>query len=294
MMILWISVMLLSKMYTAYSEVVHQPDSVVTVSVGDNVTLHCSVLIEDHSDPIVWYKQTSGHQPRVVLLVQKFAEKPHFYNEFQSSRFTVERAHEICHLKISNVISSDEAMYYCGWRKYETVFAEGTYLALKGSQNNQHKFNVSIHQHPVSVSVYPGDTVTLLCSVSSKHTTADMTMFWFRSDSGKSVPEIIYTRNQSDQCEIDTFKQNCTYNLSKNIVSQTDTGTYYCALVTCGTILFGNGSKTKMGRVVKLMPRRDKCIRAVEVQVKDKVYTRPVACLIPLPELPDNTENSQP
>ncbi|XP_051505139.1 uncharacterized protein LOC127412637 [Myxocyprinus asiaticus] len=232
---------------TAHSEVVHQPDSVVTVSVGDNVTLRCSVLKEDHSDPIVWYKQTSGHQPRVVVLVQKFAGKPQFYNEFKSSRFTIERAHEICHLKISNVISSDKAMYYCGWRKFETVFAGGTYLALKGSQNNQHKFNVSIHQHPVTESVYPGVTVTLLCSVLSKHTTADMKMFWFRSDSGKSVPEIMYTRNQSDQCEIDTFRQSCTYNLSKNIVSQKDTGTYYCAVVTCGKILFENGTKTNMG-----------------------------------------------
>ncbi|XP_048010442.1 uncharacterized protein LOC125244397 [Megalobrama amblycephala] len=48
-----------------------------------------------------------------------------------------------------------------------------------------------------------------------------------------------------------------------------------------------------IGRVVKLIPSRDGCIRTVEIQVRDKIYTRPVARLVPLPGLPDNTENLQ-
>ncbi|XP_051514486.1 uncharacterized protein LOC127418134 [Myxocyprinus asiaticus] len=119
-------------------------------------------------------------------------------------------------------------------------------LSKMRSQNNQHKFNVSIHQHPVSESVHPGDTVTLLCSVLSERRTPEIRMFWFRSDSGKSVPEIIYTRHRSNQCEIDSFMQSCTYSLTKIIVNQTDTGTYYCAVITCGRILFGDGTKINM------------------------------------------------
>lgn len=100
------------------------------VSIGDDVTLRCFIL-KDHSDPIAWYKLNSGHQPQAVAMVQKLAE-PHFFKFFESSRFSIETNSSKCDLKISNVTSSDEAMYYCGWRKYETVFAEGTYLALKG------------------------------------------------------------------------------------------------------------------------------------------------------------------
>ncbi|XDV37408.1 hypothetical protein PO909_007012 [Leuciscus waleckii] len=92
--------------------------------------------------------------------------------------------------------------------------------------------------------VHSGDTVTLMCSVLSEYNTADIRMFWFRSESGKS--EILYTQNKS---ETDSA-QNCTFSLSKNIVSQVDTGTYYCAVVTCGKILFGNGTKLNMVKPV--------------------------------------------
>ncbi|XP_058654230.1 novel immune-type receptor 13 isoform X2 [Onychostoma macrolepis] len=236
MMVMWISIMLLCEMYPTHSKDFHQPDPVMMVSVGDNVTLRCFFLI-DHTDPITWYKQTFGHQPQAVAMVQKLARIPHFFNNFESSRFRIETDTEKCHLSISNVTSSDEAVYYCGWRKYETHFAEGTYLALKGSKNK-----VSVLQHPVSEPVRSGDTVTLQCSVLYERSTTDIRMFWFRSDSGKSFPEILYTYNQSNQCETDSTRS-CTFKLSKNISSQMDTATYYCAVVTCGKILFGNGTQ---------------------------------------------------
>ncbi|XP_052470382.1 novel immune-type receptor 13 [Carassius gibelio] len=248
MMIMWISVMLLCETYPAHSKIVHQPDPVMVVSVGDNVTLRCFILM-DHSDPITWYKQTSGHQPQAVAMVQKLAKTPHFFDNFESSRFSIETDTEKCNLRISNVTSSDEAMYYCGWRKYETYFAGGTYLALKGSQNHRYEFKVSVLQHPVSEPVQAGDTVTLRCSVLYEHSTKDIRMFWFRSDSGQSVPEILHTHNYSNQCETDST-QSCTFKLSKNISSQMDTGTYFCAVVTCGKILFGNGTNINMVKPV--------------------------------------------
>lgn len=106
----------------------------ISVSVGDNVTLRCFIL-NDFRDPLVWYKQTSGQQPYIVALVQmvKYVQNPVFYNGFQfQKRFTIEKANGMCHLKISNVTESDEGMYYCGGLKYEIVFAGGTYLSLKG------------------------------------------------------------------------------------------------------------------------------------------------------------------
>ncbi|XP_059372708.1 signal-regulatory protein beta-2-like [Carassius carassius] len=244
MMVLWISVMLLNEMYPTHSKDFYQPDPVIMVSAGDDVTLRCYFLI-DHTDPITWYKQTSGHQPQAIVMVQKFAKTPNFFNNFKSSHFSIETDTEKCHLSISNVTSSDEAMYYCGWRKYETHFTRGTYLALKGSKNNQYKSKVSVLQLPESEPVQSGDTVTLQCSVLYEHSTTDIRMFWFRSNSGKSVPELLYTHNQSNHCETDSA-QSCTFKLFKNISSQMDTGTYYCAVVTCGKILFGNGIKINM------------------------------------------------
>lgn len=113
-----------------------------------------------------------------------------------------------------------------------------------GSHKNQYKSSVSVLQHPESEAVHTGDTVTLMCSVLSEYNTVDIRMFWFRSESGKS--EILYTQNQNNHCETDSAR-NCTFSLSKNI-SQMDTGTYYCAVVTCGKILFGNGTKLNMGK----------------------------------------------
>ncbi|KAL1261932.1 hypothetical protein QQF64_007197 [Cirrhinus molitorella] len=249
MMVMWISLVLLSEMYSTYSTIVHQPDPVMMVSAGDNVTLRCFFL-EDHTDPITWYKQTSGHQPQAVAMVQKLVKTAHFFNNFKSSRFSIETDAEKCHLTISNVTLSDEAVYYCGWRKYETYFAGGTYLALKGSQNNLYESRVSVLQHPESEPVQYGDTVNLRCSVLYEHSTTDISMFWFRSDSRKAVPEILYTHNQShNQCESDSTRS-CTFRLSKNISTQMDTGTYYCAVVTCGKILFGNGTKINMVKPV--------------------------------------------
>ncbi|XP_057205922.1 signal-regulatory protein beta-2-like [Triplophysa rosa] len=237
--------------YTGEAGVVSQPDPVMSVSVGDNVTLHCFIL-KNTNDPIVWYKQTSRQQLYIIAMTQKYMNIPDFYNEFKfQKRFSVEKATGQCHLKITNVTASDEGMYYCGWKKFEIDFAEGTYLKLKGLQNTQHKLKVSVLQRPASVSVHPGDTVMLMCSVLSERTSEDKRMFWFRSDSGKSVPQIIYTYNQSDQCEIDSATQNCTNNLYKDIVSQTDAGMYYCALITCGKILFGNGTKIHVEKPVE-------------------------------------------
>lgn len=42
-----------------------------------------------------------------------------------------------------------------------------------------------------------------------------------------------------------------------------------------------------VGKVMKIFPGSDGCIRAAEIQINDKIYTRPVARLIPLPSFSD-------
>ncbi|KAI3351501.1 hypothetical protein L3Q82_020361, partial [Scortum barcoo] len=110
--------------------------------------------------------------------------------------------------------------------------------------NTQRTSNYTVVQWPtVSDSVRPGDLMTLQCSVLSdsenKTCPGDHNVFWFKTGSDKSHPNIIYTDgNRHDECDkrSDTQKS-CIYHFSKS-VSSSDAGTYYCAVATCGEILF--------------------------------------------------------
>uniref|UniRef100_I3KV97 Ig-like domain-containing protein n=1 Tax=Oreochromis niloticus TaxID=8128 RepID=I3KV97_ORENI len=92
-----------------------------------------------------------------------------------------------------------------------------------------------------------GNSVTLQCSVysdSDQMCPRDCNVFWFRAGSDQLHPSIIYTDgNRHSESEIISDSQErCLYRFSKN-VSSSDAGTYYCAVATCGEILFGNGTK---------------------------------------------------
>ncbi len=48
-----------------------------------------------------------------------------------------------------------------------------------------------------------------------------------------------------------------------------------------------------VGRVIRVYQSADGHVRSAEIQVKDKVYTRPVARLITLPMIPETEENER-
>lgn len=107
----------------------------------------------------------------------------------------------------------------------------------------------AIIQHPSSASVHRGNLVTLHCSVlfnAGKNTCeSNHRVYWFRTGSDQSHPSLVYAqRNSGDECERSpeaSSGQKCLYSFSK-YVSASDAGTYYCAVATCGQILFGNGT----------------------------------------------------
>uniref|UniRef100_A0A671XXM1 Ig-like domain-containing protein n=1 Tax=Sparus aurata TaxID=8175 RepID=A0A671XXM1_SPAAU len=118
--------------------------------------------------------------------------------------------------------------------------------------NTQRTSNYTVVQQPTaSDPVRPGDLKTLQCSVLSDSETktcpGDHSVFWFRVGSDKSHPNILYTDgNRRDECEDRSNTQkSCVHHFSKNI-SSSDAGTYYCAVATCGEILFGNGDKVEI------------------------------------------------
>lgn len=112
---------------------IHQPNRLISADVGENVILQCFRQQEKMSEPIVWYKQKFGHEPRVVVTV---LHEANFEDEFKPPKFSIDKEKNSCHLKIAEAEPSDEAMYYCGIVKYLKLFGKGTFLAVKGKNIN--------------------------------------------------------------------------------------------------------------------------------------------------------------
>ncbi|XP_070768898.1 uncharacterized protein [Enoplosus armatus] len=153
-------------------------------------------------------------------------------------------------LTILKTIQEDEAVYHCAVTTWSKDQWSGTYLSLRG--NTQRMTNYTVVQWPtVSDPVRPGDSVTLQCSVLSESEktscSGEHSVHWFGVRSDKSYANIIYTAgNRRDECDkrpdAHSPPKSCVYHFSKN-VSFSDAGTYYCAVATCGDIIFGNGTK---------------------------------------------------
>lgn len=98
-------------------------------------------------------------------------------------------------------------------------------------------------------SISLGTEVTLQCSLLSErtekesldHCTDEHNVFWFRAKS-ESNPGFIYADKKHCRKQ---EERSCEYRLSKTVKNPLDTGTYYCAVVTCGEILFGEGVKVE-------------------------------------------------
>ncbi|CDQ94395.1 unnamed protein product, partial [Oncorhynchus mykiss] len=173
-----------------------------------------------------------------------FERNATFYHEFKDNpRFSVENGQEKNHLRISDMQLSDSGTYYCGSSYSNKMeFGEGAIVIVKGSRN------MTVRQQSVSESVQPGDSVTLNCTIHTETCAGEYSVYWFRHGSGESHPGIIYTHgDRSDQCEkspeAGSPTQSCVFNLPKRNLILSDAGTYYCAVASCGQILFGNGTK---------------------------------------------------
>ncbi|CDQ77943.1 unnamed protein product [Oncorhynchus mykiss] len=246
MIIYWTIFLFYANLGCALNKDVIQPDPVIVTQLGQSVSLTCfcqSNLIVRVS----WFKQTVGQKP--LLMASSFY---HTQNSFYSNnkdftetkRLSVKRGVDSFNLTISKTESRDSATYYCVAMEVGKVgFGEGTILIVKDSGSN----SMSVLQQPVSESVQPGDSVTLNCTIHTETCAGGHSVYWFRHGSGKSHPGIIYYNGDRDQCEkspeAGSPTQSCVYNLPKRNLSLSDAGTYYCAVASCGEILFGNGTK---------------------------------------------------
>uniref|UniRef100_A0A3B4CZY5 Ig-like domain-containing protein n=1 Tax=Pygocentrus nattereri TaxID=42514 RepID=A0A3B4CZY5_PYGNA len=199
----------------------HSEPLVISAEAGEVVNLTCTFV---DKEVMMWYKQRLEHAPLEVGL-QLEGKSAVISDQFDRSRFKLNRTASGISLSIERVTKEDEGMYFCG-------------------------LNTSVLQTAVRWSVSPGESVTLQCTVMSEIRAADLRVLWFRAAAGQSFPEIIYTHQNSSsrQCEISSSTSCSLYEFSKNILDQHHTGTYYCAVAVCGKIIFGNGTSVELSK----------------------------------------------
>uniref|UniRef100_UPI0037E71D77 immunoglobulin kappa light chain-like n=1 Tax=Semicossyphus pulcher TaxID=241346 RepID=UPI0037E71D77 len=214
----------------------------VSAKVGESVMLQCFYEGDD-SAWLYWYKQTLGQKPRLISTFYVYDTKITFQDEFKNSqRFRLRTENKTNHLTILDLRTSDSATYYCA-SSYTFVwnFTAGTIVSVQGSGLNA----PAIVHMSASETIQPGGSVTLNCTVHTGTCDVEHSVYWFRN-SEESNQEIIYTHGgRNDQCEKEdkTQTHTCVYSLPMKSLKLSHAGTYYCAVVSCGYILFGNGTK---------------------------------------------------
>uniref|UniRef100_A0A3B3CH49 Immunoglobulin kappa light chain-like n=1 Tax=Oryzias melastigma TaxID=30732 RepID=A0A3B3CH49_ORYME len=210
--------------------------------VGQDVTLQC---FSKHSQTAIfyWYKQTLGQRPRLLSEFFKHGSEGSFTNDFKNDpRFLLEIGDTKNHLTISNAQTSDSGTYYCvGGHSYVSEFYECYSVLVEDSSSY---IQTSVDQSS-SENIHAGDSVTLNCTVHTGSCDGEHRVYWFK-DSGESHPGLIYTHGgRKDQCERNNDAQthSCVYELSLKNLTESHAGIYYCAVASCGHILFGNRTK---------------------------------------------------
>ncbi|XP_054872858.1 signal-regulatory protein beta-2-like [Amphiprion ocellaris] len=194
---------------------------------------------------LFWIRFFAGNLPEILGKTFSFD-----YNDKKEiSRIKTKQEPGRFVLHIRKTEQSDTAFYYCLISQHRSIrFLEGIFLRVEGPEPDI----TAVIQHFLPDPVHPGDSVTLQCSVlsdSEKNTCPEQqhSVFWFNIGSDESPPSLIYAQtNSGDECERSLEApslQSCVYSFFKENISSSDAGTYYCAVVACGMVVFGNGTK---------------------------------------------------
>ena len=96
--------------------------------------------------------------------------------------------------------------------------------------------------------IFPqGTSVTFDCTVHTGTCDGEHSVYWFRHESCLGILHMPGDRwkhvPSPGSHSPGSPSASCVYHLQNMNLSSSDAGTYYCAVASCGGILFGNGSK---------------------------------------------------
>ncbi|XP_037833311.1 uncharacterized protein LOC112450265 [Kryptolebias marmoratus] len=246
MIVFWVMLLVFHQTYSLMP--------LMSVQLGETANVTCD-LPNANEYHIFWFKHSPGDILRLIwksdikLKVDPISE----YGEgFSESKWKIEKDEKTTKLSILTVTQEDEGTYHCviiGWKGVHKSYGE--YLMVKGKTARTSNYAV-VQQLTESDPAHPGDSKTLQCSVlsdsDSKTCSEDLSVVWFRTQDGNSHPDVIYIKNSSlPQCEKQEEKS-CFYNFPNKIPS--NAANYYCAVATCGEIIFGNGTKVEKGKIL--------------------------------------------
>uniref|UniRef100_A0A3B3XJT6 Ig-like domain-containing protein n=1 Tax=Poecilia mexicana TaxID=48701 RepID=A0A3B3XJT6_9TELE len=181
--------------------------SLTLVDVGDNITFDCKASEKDLKF-VNWYKQSLGYMVEIVGSV--ILGQPTISEKFKGSHFAITIKGSRYDLTIFNISKEDEATYLCHiGTTYSQKFISGTFLAVNDDKQQK---SLYLKQHPNS-----------------------------RTESERFHPGIIYTQRNISDKDLD---RSCSYSLS--VRDSSDAGVYYSAVVACGSIVIGEGTKVEM------------------------------------------------
>ncbi|XP_030000896.1 uncharacterized protein LOC115426802 [Sphaeramia orbicularis] len=242
------ALILLSTMSFIQTADVSHLSSLTVVDTGENVTLLCPVFQKTETF-LYWYKQPLGQMVQTVA--SGVFNNVQLRKTFANSRFHITEAGAQYQLTITNVSKVDEATFFClSGTAYSQRFSNGIFLAV--NDRNRQK-SIYVKQSPEAESVQLGQPIHLQCSLLSEdkenpvQCPGEGNVHWVRAGSGESHPGIIYIHKNKTEGQ---NNRTCVYHLSKTIQDLSDSGTYYCAVATCGQILFGEGTKVEIGMKV--------------------------------------------
>ncbi|XP_020796708.1 uncharacterized protein LOC110174940 [Boleophthalmus pectinirostris] len=216
-----------------------QDMGVASARVGTSVTLKCYYNNTQVASHYSWYRQTLGGRPVVLSTIYKFDTPSKMLVWLEKHpRFAVQRQEGQNHLHISNVQPEDMALYFCGSSHNNIVeFGQGIFLNVQGPTEPISKH---VTQEPALASAVAGSSVTLNCSVRAGACAEDHSVYWLKQGSGLGLLHTHGPRCKPQGPQ--SGAQSCTYHLQKPGVSRADAGKYYCAVASCGEVLFGNGT----------------------------------------------------
>ncbi|XP_041636017.1 uncharacterized protein LOC121504967 [Cheilinus undulatus] len=243
MRLFFVNILLLWTLGVAQFSSISQPVSFQTAKLGDPVTVRCHIVSEQNKR--VWYKFTTSRRLQLVVTFDPKYNGSMFGETFQK-RFSVNFDSMDNHLSISETTREDAGTYFCGVTDLNDVqFGSGTFLMVEGAN----MISDSVVQQPESLSVQSGGSVALSCSVTTHCEAKHISSMWLKN-SPHSPAQIIYPSGYTYfSCEkTKSGETTCIDQFSMRSLSYNDDGTYHCVVTSCGSMLFGSGTRINIDR----------------------------------------------